>query len=69
MGSSVLTPEQGCWNQVWAAAAAKKTDLVNGGFYMPVGHLADDKLDKVARDGELAGRLWQWTEDVLDRVE
>ncbi|KAF4781484.1 short-chain dehydrogenase/reductase family Oxidoreductase [Colletotrichum scovillei] len=69
MGSSVLTPEQGCWNQVWAAAAAKKTDLVNGGFYMPVGHLADDKLDKTATDGELAGRLWQWTEDVLDRVE
>ncbi|KAK1546533.1 short-chain dehydrogenase/reductase family Oxidoreductase [Colletotrichum paranaense] len=69
MGSSVLTPEQGCWNQVWAAAAAKKTDLVNGGFYMPVGHLADDKLDKVATDGELAGRLWRWTEDVLDRVE
>ncbi|OHE99712.1 short-chain dehydrogenase/reductase family Oxidoreductase [Colletotrichum orchidophilum] len=68
MGSPVLTPEQGCWNQVWAAAAAKKTDLVNGGFYMPVGHLADDKLDKTATDDELAGTLWRWTQDVLDGV-
>ncbi|KAL2882652.1 hypothetical protein SGCOL_001856 [Colletotrichum sp. CLE4] len=69
MGSTVLTPEQGCWNQVWAAAAAKKADLVNGGFYMPVGHLADDMLDGLATDDQLAGRLWRWTEDVLKRVE
>ncbi|OHW99130.1 short-chain dehydrogenase reductase [Colletotrichum incanum] len=65
MGAPIVTPERGCWNQVWAAAAAKKGDLVSGGFYMPVGNLADGKLDKFATDEELAGELWRWTEDVL----
>ncbi|KAK6211449.1 short-chain dehydrogenase/reductase family Oxidoreductase [Colletotrichum tabaci] len=64
-GASILTPENGCWNQVWAAAAAGKGDLASGGFYMPVGHLADDQLDKCATDDRLAGELWRWTEDVL----
>lgn len=64
-GASILTPEKGCWNQVWAAAAAGKGDLASGGFYMPVGHLADDQLDKCATDDRLAGELWRWTEDVL----
>ncbi|KAJ0275480.1 hypothetical protein CBS470a_011262 [Colletotrichum nupharicola] len=65
MGATVLTPEQGSWNQVWAAAAARKEDLVNGGFYMPVGHLANDKLDSCATNEKLAVELWRWTEDVL----
>lgn len=68
MGAAVLTPEQGCWNQVWAAAAAKKADLVNGAFYMPVGTLADDLLDGCARDDKLAAELWRWTEEVLDGI-
>ncbi|KAH0432704.1 short-chain dehydrogenase/reductase family Oxidoreductase [Colletotrichum camelliae] len=65
MGATILTPEQGSWNQVWAAAAARKEELVNGGFYMPVGHLSNDKLDSSATNEKLAGELWRWTEDVL----
>ncbi|KAL0933757.1 oxidoreductase C736.13-like protein 2 [Colletotrichum truncatum] len=65
MGAPVLTVEKGCWNQVWAAVVAKKADLVNGAFYMPVGHLANDKLDSCATDDKLAGELWRWTEEVL----
>ncbi|KAK1982075.1 hypothetical protein LZ30DRAFT_718389 [Colletotrichum cereale] len=64
-GASLLTPERGCWNQVWAAAAAGRADLVSGAFYMPVGRLADDVLDRCATDDGLAGELWRWTEDVL----
>ncbi|KAK2049337.1 short-chain dehydrogenase/ reductase [Colletotrichum somersetense] len=64
-GAALLAPERGCWNQVWAAAAAAKGDLVSGGFYMPVGRLADDKLDRFATDDGLAGELWRWTEGVL----
>ncbi|KAK1954575.1 short-chain dehydrogenase/ reductase [Colletotrichum sublineola] len=68
-GAPMLTPDRGCWNQVWAAAAAARGDLVSGGFYMPVGRLADDKLDRFATDDELAGELWRWTEDVLARFD
>ncbi|OLN97916.1 putative oxidoreductase C736.13-like protein 2 [Colletotrichum chlorophyti] len=66
MGATMLTAEKGCWNQVWAAAAADKAGLVNGAFYMPVGVLADDKLDGCATDEKLAAELWTWTEKVLD---
>lgn len=69
MGATVLTPEKGCWNQVWAAAAAARAELSSGSFYMPVGRLADDKLDACAADEKLAGELWRWTEDVLDRFD
>ncbi|KAF6827104.1 oxidoreductase C736.13-like protein 2 [Colletotrichum plurivorum] len=69
MGATVLTPEKGCWNQVWAAAAAPRAELASGSFYMPVGQLADDKLDGSATDEKLAGELWRWTENVLDRFE
>ncbi|KAF6826038.1 oxidoreductase C736.13-like protein 2 [Colletotrichum musicola] len=69
MGATVLAPEKGCWNQVWAAAAAPRAELASGSFYMPVGQLADDKLDGSATDEKLAGELWWWTEDVLDRFE
>ena len=49
-----------------AAAGAKKGDLVNGGFYMPVGILSNSKLDKVATSQKLATELWQWTEKTLE---
>jgi hypothetical protein len=52
---------------VYCAAVAKKEELVNGSFYLPVGLHASDKLDKAAGDRELAGRLWGWTQDVLQR--
>ncbi|EFQ34367.1 short-chain dehydrogenase/reductase family Oxidoreductase [Colletotrichum graminicola M1.001] len=64
-GAPILTPERGCWSQVWAATAAARGDLVSGGFYLPVGRLADNKLDRFATDDELAGELWRWTEGVL----
>ncbi|OAF98767.1 oxidoreductase [Paraphaeosphaeria sporulosa] len=66
-GLKYLTPHQGCWNQVYCAAVAKKEELVNGGFYYPVGLHAPDKLDKAATDANLAGRLWEWTQGVLQK--
>jgi hypothetical protein len=65
MGVSAIPQEKGRLNQLWAAAGAKKSDLVNGAFYMPVGVQSNDKLDKTAKSAEFATELWTWTQDVL----
>lgn len=66
-GIEYLKPNQGCWNQVYCATVAKKEELVNGGFYYPVGVHSPGKLDATAGDAELAGRLYEWTQRVLER--
>ncbi|KAH7138848.1 hypothetical protein B0J11DRAFT_423914, partial [Dendryphion nanum] len=68
IGVKLLEPEQGAWNTVWAASAAKKEDLRNGGFYTPVGVDGwKSVLDKTARNEELAAKLWVWTEGILKK--
>lgn len=70
MGVKFMEPEQGAWNSVWCAAAAKKVDLKNGGFYIPVGdeRSVDLEKDKVASSKELASKLWDWTDSILVKV-
>jgi NAD(P)-dependent dehydrogenase (short-subunit alcohol dehydrogenase family) len=58
--------EDGVLNQIWAAAGGDKKNIVNGAFYMPVGVLANSKLDKVAKDPKLATELWEWTEKAFE---
>ncbi|KAE9372853.1 putative short-chain dehydrogenase [Stipitochalara longipes BDJ] len=65
LGVSLMEVAQGRLSQLWAAAGAKKEQLVNGGYYMPVGRLSNDRLDKTARSEQLAKELWTYTEDVL----
>ncbi|KAI9924848.1 hypothetical protein MW887_006705 [Aspergillus wentii] len=56
----------GAHNQLWAAAGAKKGDLVNGAYYVPVGnHKAGNKH---AHGEEWGRRLWEWSESELRRV-
>ena len=52
-------------NQTWAAAGAKKDELANGAFYMPVGVESNSTLDTTAKDLNLAKELWEWTEKAL----
>jgi NAD(P)-dependent dehydrogenase (short-subunit alcohol dehydrogenase family) len=59
------TEKEGVLNQLWAATKAEKAKLVNGAFYMPVGIVAQDKLDKTATSQKLAADLWEWTEQAL----
>lgn len=61
----LMSPEEGAYNQLWSAAGAEKGEIVNGAFYMPVGVESNHLLDNVAKDPELARKLWQWTEDAL----
>ncbi|KAI0602352.1 oxidoreductase [Biscogniauxia sp. FL1348] len=67
-GMSLLEEEQGCLNQLWAAAGARRNELVNGAFYTPVGVLSNDQLDCAAKSEKLAGELWNWTDEVLAAV-
>ncbi|KAH8694110.1 putative short-chain dehydrogenase [Talaromyces proteolyticus] len=67
MGVTLMEEEQGRLSQLWAAAGAKKDELTNGSFYMPVGRLSDDRLDKTAQSPELAQELWAYTQDVLSK--
>ncbi|KAJ5873429.1 uncharacterized protein N7473_013302 [Penicillium subrubescens] len=56
-GSSI---SQGACNQLWAAAGAKKEDLVNGGYYVPVGNLKHH--NRYSQSEEMGRRLWEWSE-------
>ena len=64
-GWKLNTENEGVLNQLWAATAANKAKLVNGAFYMPVGILAQEKLDKTAMSQKLARELWDWTDQAL----
>lgn len=64
---SLMEEYQGRLSQLWAAAGAPRSELVDGGFYMPVGRLSNDRLavDKIASSPKLAEELWDYTQDVL----
>jgi len=51
-------------NQLWAAAGARQDELVNGGYYTPVGQKVSNRF---VQDDELAKQLWEWTETDLSK--
>ncbi|KAI4954018.1 hypothetical protein J4E91_001727 [Alternaria rosae] len=67
-GEKWLEPHEGVLNQLWCAAGAEKGVLRDGGYYTPGGVDSTEKLTAEARDEDLAGRLWKWTEKVLLKV-
>lgn len=56
----------GTLNQLWAAAGARRDELVNGAYYTPVGYRT--KGNRFVVDGVLAKRLWEWTEKEVERL-
>jgi NAD(P)-dependent dehydrogenase (short-subunit alcohol dehydrogenase family) len=54
----------GALNQTWAATA-RREDLVNGGYYRPIG--VQNSGSGWARDEGLQKKLWEWTEGELER--
>lgn len=60
----VLKPEEGAYNQVWAATTPREK-VQGGSYYEPVGKMADGTLSNVAKSEALARRLWEWTEEEL----
>ncbi|EED16628.1 short-chain dehydrogenase, putative [Talaromyces stipitatus ATCC 10500] len=67
LGVTFMEEAQGRLSQLWAAAGCTKNELVNGGFYMPVGRLSNDRLDKTALSPELALELWVYTQNILSK--
>lgn len=68
---SALGPEAGCGNILWCAASAEFGELVeaergiNGSYFEPIGRRGGES--KCAKDGEMAEKLWGWSEGVLRR--
>lgn len=52
----------GTHGQLWAATC-KKSDIKNGGYYVPVGKLSTGSPQ--AKSTEKDSELWQWTENEL----
>ncbi|CRG89487.1 short-chain dehydrogenase/reductase family protein, putative [Talaromyces islandicus] len=56
---------KGAHNQLWAAAGARKEELANGNYYVPVGnHKINNKF---AKDETMGRRLWEWSEAELKK--
>ncbi|KAI5864452.1 oxidoreductase [Durotheca rogersii] len=68
MGISVVDESEGRLSQLWVAAGAKRDELVNGAYYMPVGVQSNNKLDSYAKSKELARELWSYTENIVGKV-
>jgi hypothetical protein len=59
----MLTPEQGTYNLLWAITT-KKENIKNGGIYMLVDKLSNDKTES-SEDPKLKKKLREWTETEL----
>ncbi|KAF8862372.1 short-chain dehydrogenase/reductase [Acephala macrosclerotiorum] len=59
-GGDLRTPDQGSWNQLWAATSG---EVLSGGYYEPVGLVG--KRTKKSKDQKLQEELWEWTDAQL----
>jgi NAD(P)-dependent dehydrogenase (short-subunit alcohol dehydrogenase family) len=57
-----LPVDAGALNQIWAATW-KRSDVVNGAYYVPAGK--ENQGSKLSRDANLRDKLWTWTEEQL----
>ena len=68
-------PAQGAYNQTWAATAPVKgkkgskvegtTEVEGGKYYVPVTKMSPGTA--FARNSELAGQLWKWSEEQMEK--
>lgn len=61
-GGNLRTPEQGAWNQLWAATS---DEALSGEYYEPVGVVG--KRTEKSKDLKLREELWEWTEKELEK--
>jgi len=63
---ALVSPEQGAWNQLWAATAPKD-EVITGEYYTPVA--VRGGKSKNARSEKLAEELWEWTQMELEQYD
>ena len=66
MGCVGTSVPQGACNQLWAAAGAKKEELTNGAYYVPVGNLKSQ--NRFSSSEDMGKRLWEWTDAELEKA-
>jgi NAD(P)-dependent dehydrogenase (short-subunit alcohol dehydrogenase family) len=59
---TMVTKEEGVENGIWACTVTRER-LQSGRFYEPVGEVG--RCSKWSKDEELAGKLWEWTDEAL----
>jgi NAD(P)-dependent dehydrogenase (short-subunit alcohol dehydrogenase family) len=64
--NNMCTAEEGVKNGIWACTIPRE-GLQSGGFYEPVGEVG--RGSKWSGDEMLAGKLWEWTSEVLEGHE
>ncbi|KAF2098375.1 NAD(P)-binding protein [Rhizodiscina lignyota] len=57
--------EKGAWSSLWAIASAEFTEKDSGAYVVP--YMKIGKPSALARDEELAKKLWAWTVDELEK--
>ncbi|KAH7124382.1 hypothetical protein EDB81DRAFT_912736, partial [Dactylonectria macrodidyma] len=65
MGTPFMEPKQGSYSQLWATGAGRE-QLVSGAYYTPVG--VETEVDATSNSGEVATKLWNWTQDTLKTI-
>lgn len=65
--NTMVEEEYGALNQIWAAAGAKRMELQNGGYYLPIGKNCSADLEKIENSEELGKKLWDWSEEALKK--
>ncbi|KUJ06376.1 NAD(P)-binding protein [Mollisia scopiformis] len=58
-------PTEGCANILWCATSDSVRDDDNGMYFEPVGKRGG--VGRHGRDAVMAGRLWEWSQGVLER--
>jgi NAD(P)-dependent dehydrogenase (short-subunit alcohol dehydrogenase family) len=66
MGCVGTSVPQGAYNQLWAAAGAKKEELTNGAYYVPVGNLKSQ--NRFSSSEDMGKRLWEWTDAEVEKA-
>ncbi|KAI8589845.1 oxidoreductase [Geranomyces variabilis] len=62
VSSDVLTPDEGCYNTLWAATADREKCKLQGGWFSPVG-IQGPEIPKEHLN--LSEQLWAWTQTAL----
>ena len=64
-----ISLQAGAHTQLWAAAVARKDELENGAYYIPVGKLqAKNEGNQRVKDLETCKAVWDWTEAEIAKV-